>query len=393
MRKLGAIIDFNNIAMRSMFTCQYMGDGSVQNFDTEEECGILIRKIASDLSLVLRTFSPDRVVIACDAKEPWRNAIYDDIEGMTYKGNREKDENKNWVNIFGAFDEFKELLKVSGMVVTELDNTEADDLAALWKDAMFADGFNVVMVSSDKDWSQLVSFSNGKDGNGNQFCISYNPIATKQFRKIYVTYDFMDWYNTEDVADIFFSNYDEAKNKLKDTMRANPKTIFEVIDPDRILMDKIMCGDDGDNIPAFYEYYKNGRKTRVTPLKASHVYESLGVNNVDGLNNSSHDGSLKAALEKEMKKEIDVDFEKRLSRQRSLVELNSEFFPKEVKDRFDSHERSMRGTGFVISSSMKMETILKGSRFLTDNYKKPRENSIFDDLGSLGKFSKTPSLF
>ena len=80
MRKLATIIDFNNIAMRAMFTCQYMGDGTIKNFNTNEECEILVRKIATDLSLVLRTFSPDRVIVTCDAREPWRNEIYKDIE-------------------------------------------------------------------------------------------------------------------------------------------------------------------------------------------------------------------------------------------------------------------------------------------------------------------------
>lgn len=391
MRKLATIIDFNNIAMRAMFTCQYMGDGSIKNFDTDEECEILVRKIATDLSLVLRTFSPDRVIIACDAKEPWRNVIYEEIEGEEYKGNREKDENKNWEKIFQSFDDFKEILKLRGMIVTELDNTEADDLAVLWRNSLIDEGFNVIMISSDKDWSQLVCFN--ENGTDHQFCISYNPIAAKQFRKIYVTQKFMDWYNTEDVADIFFSNYDEMKNKLKDTMRANPKTIFDVIDPDRILLDKIMCGDDGDNIPTFFEYYKNGKKARVTPLKARHVYEALNITDVDDLAKNTEKGNLKTALEKEMKREMDIDFNKRLIRQRKLVELSPEFFPKEIVDRFHEHENKSKEEGYISTNTIKMEDILKDSRFVKKGYNKPRENSIFDDLKSLDKFSKSPNLF
>lgn len=390
MRKLATIIDFNNIAMRAMFTCQYMGDGTIKNFNTDEECEILVRKIATDLSLVLRTFSPDRVIVTCDAREPWRNEIYSDIEGEEYKGNREKDENKNWEKIFQSFDELKEILKLRGMVVTELDNTEADDLAVMWRNSLMNEGFNVIMVSSDKDWSQLVKFVPGDE---NQFCISYNPIAAKQFRKIYVTQSFMDWYNTEDVADIFFSNYDETKNKLKDMMRSNPKTIFEVIDPARILLDKIMCGDDGDNIPTFFEYYKNGKKARVTPLKASHVYEALNITDVYDLEKNTEKGYLKEALEKEMKKEMDIDFSKRLLRQRRLVELSPEFFPDEIVNAFNEHDTKNKGNGYVSTGSLKMEDILKDSHFLKKGYNKPRENSIFDDIKTLDKFSKAPNLF
>lgn len=392
MSKIATIIDFNNIAMRAMFTCPYMGDNTIKNFDTDEECDILIRKIVFDLSMVLRTFSPERVIIACDAKDPWRNTLYGDIDGEGYKGTREKDDTKNWGNIFKSFDELKDILRLKGMVVSEIENTEADDLAAMWRDCLFSEGYNVIMVSSDKDWSQLIRFI-PSENSGNLFCVSYNPIAVKQSRKIYVTKDFIEWYNKKDTVDIFFSNYDEIKDKMHKIMEANSKIVFDIMDPDRVLIDKVMCGDDGDNIPAFYEYYKNGKKTRVTPLKASHVYEALSINNVCDLEKASASGSLKQALEKEMKKEIEIDFDSRLYRQRRLVELNPVLFPEAITKTFEKHKEDMSDKGYVSTMNIKMEDVLKDSRFLNKDYNKPRENSIFDDITLLNKFSKSPKLF
>lgn len=392
MRKLAMIIDFNNIAMRALFTCLYMGDGSVKNFDSDSECEVLGRKITTDLSNVIRTFSPDRVILACDSKDPWRNTVYQNIDGTGYKGNREHDENKNWDNIFKSFDELKEIFRLRGMIVTEISNTEADDIAVLWRDSLMADGFNVVMVSSDKDWSQLVSF--GIDENSaKKFCVSYNPIAVKQVRKIYVSKEFNDWYESNEVVDIFFSNYDESKTKIKDAIQSNPKITLDVIDPDKILLDKVMCGDDGDNIPTFYEYYKNGKKVRVTALKASHIYESLNVSRVDDLKEACDNGKLQEALQKELKCEIDLDFPNRLNRQRTLVELNPDLFPSFIKEKFEKHRQEHSADGYVLASRMRMEDILKDSKYLKKGYDKPRENSIFDDISKLGKFSKTPNLF
>lgn len=108
---VNVIIDFNNIAMRAMNACVYMRDSGVTNYDTDVECGILARKITMDMAYILRIFVPDRVIIACDAKHPWREEIYYKIPGMEYKGNRVKDETKNWTNIFNTINNLKDIYR------------------------------------------------------------------------------------------------------------------------------------------------------------------------------------------------------------------------------------------------------------------------------------------
>ena len=42
-KKLNLIFDFNNIAMRALFTCGYAaGEESVSTFDTDRECALLV---------------------------------------------------------------------------------------------------------------------------------------------------------------------------------------------------------------------------------------------------------------------------------------------------------------------------------------------------------------
>ena len=203
MNKTNLVFDFSNMAMRALFTCSYANAGAVTTFDTDEECGILIRKIAMDMAYVARIFTPDRIIIACDARDPWRKSLYEDIEGETYKGNRQKDNTKNWTKIFTELNNYKEILKSQNFVVTELPNAEADDLAALWKQESFSNGDNVVLVSSDKDWAQLVEYT------GKNFCICFNPISNnKGKKKLYATQECLDWItNTDKKMDIFFTNY------------------------------------------------------------------------------------------------------------------------------------------------------------------------------------------
>jgi len=385
-RKLNLVIDFNNMAMRSMFTCQYMGEGSVKNFDTEEECKILVRKLATDMCQIIKMFSPDRVIVACDTKSPWRTGLYKDVD---YKGTRKHDEDKNWTNIFSALTDYKEILRKNNFIVTEIENAEADDLAALWVHELFGNrNESVILVSSDKDWTQLVAF-----GTCDAFVACYNPISNnKNQRKFYVESGFENWINSPDTVDIFFSNYDELKKKLKEIMMSNTKVFKEIIDPNRVLIDKILCGDDGDNVPSFYEYYKSGKKARLTSLKASHLIENLSIHGVGGLNESAKVGTLKTEMEKEMKVEIPVDFEDRLMRQRKLVELNRDLFPGSIVDSFDIHSKYIDSAG-TVSSKITMQELLKDTKFIDKNYNKPRENSIFDDVNALNRFSKAPSLF
>lgn len=393
MKSLNLIIDFKNIAMRSLFTCQYVqGVGDVKNFDNDEECGILGRKIVTDISFIIKTFNPQRVIFACDSRNYWRKSLYDDIEGEDYKGTRKYDDEKDWTKIYETFDNVRESLSNKGFITSSVMNAEADDMAALWSKYLMDNGEDVILVSSDKDWTQLVSFDTDKK----IFCACYNPIANNRGqKKLYISYEIDEWLNTEDKVDIFFTNFDSIKNKIKNIESVDSKIYKELIDPERVVLDKIMCGDTSDNVPAFFSYYKNGKKVRVTPLKAGHVFESLNIHNVNDLIRENDSHALKDALEREMRHDIDVDFEERLMRQRKMVELNISLFPINIVDDFNKHVERVKDTGYITSTNMiSMDKILEGTKYITKDYKnKVKENSIFDDFTSLSKYSKSFNLF
>ena len=385
MSKLNMILDFNNFAMRSLHTCQFMEpDVKIKNFDTKKECDILIRKITIDICRVIRTFTPNRVIISCDSKQPWRKDLYKDIDGMEYKGTREKDDEKNWNNIFSALDDLRDIFKKNGFIVTYIDRTEADDITTMWKEYLFDKGEDVILVSSDMDWVQLVGLHN------NNVCLCYNPIANNTGKKrLYLNSDINEWLDTKEKPDIFFSNYNKTRKILKSVQFIDPKISFELVDPDRVLLNKIMTGDLSDNVPSFFHYYRNGRKQNVTELKAKHVFEALNIHNVDDLIDVNNKMLLKDALEKEMKRDIDVDFQERLTRQRKLVELKSYLFPEDIVKKFKSTAISTCDECTVNTSNIKMEDVLAGTKYLEQEEvrKNGKLNSIFDDINSLSKFS------
>lgn len=388
--KLTLIFDFNNMAMRSLFTCSYIDRGSVSTFDSEEDCNILIRKIAMDMSFIMRTFIPDRTIILCDAKNPWRKELYKDMD-TKYKGTRTKDESKNWDNIWNALSEYKKVLEKRGFTISEINNAEADDLAALWKQKIYNEnGDNIVYISSDKDWVQLIDFN----CSNNAFCVVYNPVIDgKKHKKIYATHDFINWMNAENPTgkvDIFFNNYNPQKDKFKNIFSKDPRICYIEEDPQKVVLEKILCGDDADNVPSFYTYYRNGKVVRITESKKKKILEDLNIHTVKDLCEANKTNVLKESIETVIKKEIDdIDVNERLIRQRRLVELSPILFPEEICSDFEYHYKDSIDTGYVPSNSIILTDILDGTKFLDKNNQRGvKENKIFDNIKDLEKYIK-----
>jgi hypothetical protein len=174
------------------------------------------------------------------------------------------------------------------------------------------------------------------------------------------------------------------------------KSEVEVVDPEKVLTEKIVCGDDGDNIPGFYDFYSNGKKMRFTELRMRKMFESAGVNNLQDFESKCTDGSITEHIEKLFKREItDFDTKVRLMRQRKLVELNPALFPQDEIDIFNEKFVADMDTakGHINNvSTIKMEDLLNGTDYVSENYqRKPRENAIFNELKKMDKI--TNSLF
>ena len=381
--KLTMIFDLSNMFMRSLHTLIYKGDGP-GTFDSDEENAMLVRKMAVDISYILRTFNPERVIFASDSKHPWRKEIYESIEGMDYKGNRKKDNDKNWDKIFTSLKEFEEILENFGTIVTKIEHAEADDVAAMWKRRL-CDKENIIFVTSDRDWLQLIEFNQSTKW----FCACYNPIVNNKGRKVLsLTKEMQEWVFSpqENKCDIFFNNLSKCKNILETVSQKDSKISIDTVNPDNVLLSKILAGDAGDNVPSFMTYYKSGKLQRITELKAGKLCESLKVNNVQDLINVDASGDLKPAVEKIMNYPIDgFDTTERLKRQRSLVELNPDLFPKAIVGEFVWHANKYEEGGKISTANIRMQNILANTKYLDEEYERPKENSIFEDLKVIEK--------
>ena len=399
---LSLVFDFNNMAMRALFTCSFAkgaGDVMIKDFSTQAETAVLIRKLAIDMVYMINFIRPDKVIVCCDAKHPWRKTLLAD-EKVGYKENRKKDDTKDWRSIFNAFDEYKKVLKSQNVIVYEIPDAEADDVAALIKRDLYTDRHeSVVFVSSDKDWTQLADF----DGASGSYCCVLDPISSgrRKSKRFSVTDGFADWLSSPDEPkpvpasavsweSLFEPSCGIRGADLKARTRVfavSDKVEIDRIDPDRVVLVKMACGDMSDNIPSFYEFYKNGKLTRITEKRMDKINEACGINDSDDFIRLAPLKPFHDALSSVLKTDADdIDFTARTDRQRRLVVLDPALFPKKVVEDYEYAASHAAQDGYVFGKTLRMETLLEGTRFIDKNYGKAKRNEIFDDIKDLDKY-------
>lgn len=372
-------LDWSNILFRSLFINQLYG--TKMTYDNIEDCQSFIYKFATDVCSIINIFKPNNVILLTDSQHAWRKDVLPGEDG--YKSNRQKQEGVNWDNIFKCSDDLKQLFKNAGCHVAEYEHSEADDMAALCKEVIFEKyhDYNLIIVSADADLRQLIDF----DPLTNQYCAVYNTIVKGKTGKrfLYITQEMQDWLNKEDQIDIFFSNVDESKQYIKDIVAQNVKIGIEVENPNEVLLHKIFCGDDGDCVPSFYNWIHNGKVVRITPAKERKIREILGIKTIHDLIQAKD--NLKPILESVTKKDVnDINVIERLNRQRTLVELNSSLFPKDIQSYKDTIDYMIQSTGEAVFANMKAANILKGTEYENSNKPKALTASVFKDMEKYG---------
>ena len=370
-----AIFDANNILMRSMFTSSGYGKNQL-TFNEQEDNDKLVRKLAMDISYILRFICPDKVIFAIDSHS-WRKTIkIDENEG--YKANREKNQFYNWENIFKSYENFLKILNSKGFVISKLDGAEGDDMINLWNDELTNNkNSHVIIVSGDEDVRQLV-------GKYNQnYSVVYNPFlqGKNPVRKIFASSDFINWLNEPDEIDIF--NMDNIHNDKMRFKKYLEQVKIEKIDGQDIVLRKIFLGDDGDNVPPIYTWVnKNNLKKRFTKS----LYEKL-ISNVNILNTSDLDGvntirMIKDEMERLTKTSLPFNIISRIKRQKELVELNKENYPLYINEAFEFEKEKFNTPNKLHFNSITLNDILKGSQYIDANYKanKPKSADIFKEV-------------
>jgi 5'-3' exonuclease len=263
---VSVIIDGNYLfhktfAIFSDFGSKQPGEVLSQSADQ----GMFMRKIITDLCYTLNQLPINGHVIFCKDSRSWRKDLK--IERADYKSSRVKDEKVDWGSFFDLMEEFGKFLELNGYTYSTAKGAEGDDLLWFWNKKLRGLGHNVVVFSGDKDSHQLVEC---KD----TWTICWN--SNSKNNKIYCSENWKrDYLDQEREATIFDLDFaaDSEKEKM---LTLSTSASLEFTDPSKLIFEKILTGDKGDDVPSVFSYEKTpGKIFKLTKAKAESIYENF----------------------------------------------------------------------------------------------------------------------
>lgn len=296
-----------------------------ENSQFQKEIGLneCVNLMSQSISLVLNRFEGivDNVVLVCDGQS-WRKKVPKPKSlKADYKGTRVRDEDLDWDYIFNSLNTLEEKIKGLGFTVSHTFNAEGDDAIWFWKSYLNKNKTNCVIWTSDNDLKQLVSYDDG--------------VFTVWFNDRYGV--FMDEKiisNTDELEMFMMDAQNAGANFILESFADRAETQVNYINPEDIVMEKIICGDKSDNIKAVVRIVKGGKTYSVTPKMWNEVKESLNITDLD--NFFANADQIISALRKIKKfKDTDLSFDdcvEQFDYNTKLVWLDETTIPQEVQD-------------------------------------------------------------
>jgi 5'-3' exonuclease len=162
------IFDYNQVAISSLM--EQIGS-SKKPVEEDLVRHMILNVIRTYVKKFKEKYGPE-VIIACDNKNYWRREIFPE-----YKASRKKTRDASghdWTSIFEVLGKIKQELKDhSPYKVIDVDTCEADDIIAVLT-MKNSSTQNIMILSSDKDFSQLQKFPNVDQ---------YSPILKKHIKE------------------------------------------------------------------------------------------------------------------------------------------------------------------------------------------------------------------
>ena len=362
---LSLVIDGNHLFHKCLHS--YHNENDIL-LSTPSDTAVFIRKVATDLSYIVKEMnSPYKIIFTVDSSSWRKNVEIEENDG--YKSDRQKTRSTsvNWNNFEDAIREFTRHLDSLGFIVSKINGAEGDDLVFLWSNYLYKKKDDVIIVSGDGDLSQLVKY------NKENFIVMYKNLSVKN-RSFNVPIGFNEWLiqNSKIEIDDFFNvDFDSPTKTLMQNLAKEFK--FDELDIDDFLFKKVMYGDKSDSVPSVHQWIKNEKTYRISETKSQKIkelilkeknrfyYEELEEYSdiiVKEVRRISKDNSLTSDY-----------IESQIKRNKKLMELSTRQIPDFILKDFESHFLSkvsiMNEKTQKISSlgTLSSATLVKGTPF------------------------------
>lgn len=217
-------------------------------------------------SSLLRVFQNNRqlhhfgkIYLVCDPRsQSWRKSAY-----PTYKANRKKNEEIDWEFVFIAYEETKQELKelYPSLVILEGENIEGDDWITFLVNKENALGNSTLIISNDHDIKQLLTVSidplyiNLMYNDMSEQATAFFPKGRELFK-----YKHGNLFDDSFFSTVYqTSGYESGIIELMDKLSLTSKVVE--VSPYLSLLQKIIMGDSGDNIPSVWQKIVPGKRT------------------------------------------------------------------------------------------------------------------------------------
>lgn len=272
MNKCTLLID-GNWLMRSRMSVLTKGfninNSDVIKSETAREFKDLLAK---SINVMINKFPQiDNIVLVSDGGS-WRKNVKkpECISKIVYKGNRKLEEELDWRVIYDSFNEFFDKCLTEGITCTNGMNIEGDDWIWYWSRFLNYNKTNCIIWSVDCDLKQLVQYNNGIFTawyNDNAGLVAHEDLDSSK-------YDELDLFMDPTKHNVLFES---IINKLKKVTYINPNDI---------IIDKIIFGDSGDNIKPVVQYTKSNRIYKITNKDWKEIKDKLNISDINDIKNN-----------------------------------------------------------------------------------------------------------
>lgn len=282
----------------------------------------------------------DNIVMVADGGS-WRKqvSVPKIIENNIYKGNRLQKDEYDWNYIYGSLNNLVKTAKHEDITVTQYNNIEGDDWIWYWSRRLNNDGINCIIWSSDNDLKQLIQI----DSSTGAFTAWYND---KNGLWLHESINEGEYDGPDFFMNIHY--YSETLEHIKFKIKN-----INYINPDNIVMSKIICGDAGDNILPVMRYQKGERNYRITEKDWDGIKENFpNMNNVDEFLEQRNCIALLISQHKKFKtyKPNIFELEEMFDYNTKLVWLNEKVIPDTIIQFMNQQEYKKIDVGYLRSN-------------------------------------------
>lgn len=365
MKRFTLIIDGHNFFFRSLWSTFKQGKSKI--LVNQKEIDTYEKKLMSDFCMLIKSVGSivNDVVFVKDSHS-WRKDL---LLQQEYKGNRKKAQDNIDNNGFTTvINNFTDTLNELGVKISQVYRSEGDDLISAWSEHLFQEGKSSLILSTDKDLTQLVKCVN------DVHIMQYSPIANKLYISEETNQVINDMKNKtitqENLFDEIFTISVESDSFEKFVESAE----IEIVNPEHVRFTKIVGGDTSDNI--YPVYFKMGdgttRNKGIGAKTVEKIYEAfkhrLGCEFDYHIYSNEDAMKMLCNIIYDIAKIKDENFTRRmlfenLKTNTSLVSLTTESIPEDVIEGMHSSILEESDKKQIVLSKITRENMFAKSRF------------------------------